>query len=119
MIKDNEIKFGYGDIAVNSSWLEGCVSFKEVEPLFGIGTRFTQEQFQDLKIKKEIKIYENEIWYIYDELKKVNKNNRIIYLTDAKTGKKYILNFENYNEKSLEVVKEQAFNTVNLLCLAC
>ena len=62
--------------------------------------------------------YTKNTFGIYDELKRVNENNRIINLVDSKTGKKYILNFENYNQESVNAVRECAYNMVNTMLLA-
>lgn len=121
MIKDNEIFFGYGDIVVGMSKIEGCLILSEHKtPIIKkhIGKPLTDEERVQLVITNEIRIHEESFWDIYDELKKVNKNNRIISLVDSKTGKKYILNFENYNQKSVDAVRKGALNIVNTRLLA-
>lgn len=121
MIKDNEIFFGYGDIIIGTSDLEGCLILSEHKtPNFKphIGELLTDKEKLQIIITNEIRIHEESTWDIYDELKKVNKNNRIISLVDSKTGKKYILNFENYNQKSVDAVRKGALNIVNTRLLA-
>ena len=121
MIKDNEIFFGYGDIIVGMSKIEGCLILSEHKtPIIKkrIGKPLTDEERVQLIITNEIRIHEEYFWEIYDELKRVNENNRIISLEDSKTGKKYILNFENYNQESINAVKECAYNMVNTMLLA-
>ena len=121
MIKDNEIFFGYGDIIVGMSKIEGCLILSEHKtPIIKkrIGKPLTDEERVQLIITNEIRIHEEYFWEIYDELKKVNKNNRIISLVDSKTGKKFILNFENYNQKSVDAVRKGALNIVNTRLLA-
>ena len=39
--------------------------------------------------------------------------NRVVKYRD------YTLDFSNYNQKSVDVVKKHAFNTINTLALAC
>ena len=121
MIKDNEIFFGYGDIIVGMNKIEGCLILSEHKtPIIKkcIGKPLTDEEKVQLIITNEIRIHEEYFWEIYDELKRVNENNRIISLVDSKTGKKYILNFENYNQESVNAVRECAYNMVNTMLLA-
>lgn len=118
MIIDNEIKFGYGDILVSHDSFERCIVLKYIKPPQEIGEEFIKEKYPNIEVIKTIKIYENEPLSIYDTILKVKKYNPIVYVTCAKTGKKYILNFENWNVKSLEIVRNHAFEMIDLRFLA-
>lgn len=112
MIKGNIIEFGYGDIAVSSNGM-GYISFTNIKPPLKCGQIITKVMRKDLEIGLNITIFEDKLWEVYNLVKTISKNNRVVKYKD------YILDFSNYNEESVKVVLRGAFNMVNLRCLAC
>lgn len=111
MIKNNIIKFGYGDIAVHSCGM-GYIEFKNIKPPLECGQRITKDMDVDYH-GKSIKIYEDEDWEFYELIKTVNKDNNMVEY------KGHTLDFTNYNQESVDTVKKHAFNTINIMALAC
>lgn len=110
MIKDNIIKFGYGDVAVGSCGM-GYVSFTNIKPPLECGHSITRDM--GIEYGLSIEIYEDKNWELYELIKTVNESNNIVKY------KGYTLDFTNYNQKSVDVVRKYARNTVNTLALAC
>lgn len=110
MIKDNIIKFGHGDVAVGSCGM-GYVSFTNIKPPLECGQSITKDM--DIEYGLSITIYEDCDWDLYNLMKTVNENNMVVKY------KGYVLDFSNYNQKSVDTVKKHAFNTINTLVLAC
>ena len=110
MIKGNVIKFGYGDVAVYSCGM-GYVSFTNIEPPVECGQAITKDM--GITYGLSIKIYEDDLHDLYRLIRTVSENNRVVEY------KGYVLDFTNYNQKSVDVVKKHAFNTTNTFALAC
>ncbi|MGJ0846576.1 hypothetical protein ACR77J_07800 [Tissierella praeacuta] len=110
MIEGNVIKFGYGDVVV-SSYGMGYVDFTNIKPPIECGS--TVKKDMNLEYGLSIRIHEDKHWELYDLIKTVNKDNRIVQY------KGYVLDFSNYNEESVRVVREKAYNTINIIALAC
>lgn len=110
MIIGNVIKLGYGDVVVSSCGL-GYMDFTNIKPPLEIGSTIRKDI--DIEYGLRIKIYEDNDWELYDLIKTVNINNRIVEY------KGYVLDFSNYNEESVRIVKDKAYNTVNIRALAC
>lgn len=108
MIKGNRIIFGYGDIAVGSCRC-GFVSFTNIKPPQEVGTYIEE----NVELGLQVKLYELKPYGLISEIEKVNKDNAILEYNG------YILDFSNFNEISLNVVKTHAKNTVNTMLLAC
>lgn len=112
MIKGNVIKFGYGDVVVGGCNL-GYIEITNIKPPLECGQTITKDIYKDLEIGLSVRIYEENTWDIYKLMRTVNENNRIV------AYKGYVLDFSNYNEESVRVVKDASYRTVNLMCLAC
>lgn len=112
MIKGNVIEFGYGDVVVGVNPIESCIIITNIKPPLECGTKFHKGEI-DVEYGLSIKIYEDNIHDIYDIMRKVNKDNRIV------TYKDWTFDFSNYNEESVRVMREAAFNIVDIRCLAC
>lgn len=110
VIKGDIIKFGYGDVVVGSCG-RGYVSFTNIKPPLECGQSITKDI--NVEYGLSVTIYEDEDWDLYKLIKTVNKDNRVVKYRD------YTLDFSNYNQKSVDVVKKHAFNTINTLVLAC
>ena len=110
MIIGNTIKFGYGDVVIHTN-RTGYIKFTNIKPPLECGTSITSDMSIEYGIS--ITIYEDEILELYNLVKAVSEDNAIVEY------KGYILDFSNYNEKSVEIVKKHAENMVNWMALAC
>lgn len=102
MIEGNRIKFGYGDICVGASAFKQQVTFQQFKPPAEPGenvpydVEFTSEQIViDLDLNSSFKIYND----ILRSMRYVKERK----ITEFEI-KGYILDFSNYNEKSIDVV---------------
>jgi hypothetical protein len=112
MIKDNTLYFGSGDILVGANDL-GFMHFENVKPPQEIGKTITKEVYEGLEIGLYLEIWEDNTHELYELFKTVNENNRVVKYKD------YSFDFSNYKQGSVEVCKQFAYRTVNLMCLAC
>lgn len=110
MIKDNRIEFGYGDVAVGSCCM-GYITFTNIKPPQEVGKDLLDED--NIEYGHSIRIFEDTAYELLHLVKTVSDNNRIIEY------KGYILDFSNFNQKSLDVVLHNAKNMVNTMILAC
>ena len=110
MIKGNILEFGYGDVAVSSNGT-GYIKFTNIKPPLECGTRITSGM--SIEYGDSITIYEDEILEFYNLVETVNIDNTVVEY------KGYTLDFSNYNEKSVKIVKKNAKNMVNWMVLAC
>lgn len=97
MIKDKTIYFGYGDILVQGR-LHG-ITFKSFNPSQEIGCDLTDiedglEFLDEIKIELRLK----EATKLQDDLRNIY-NNQIVKVQD------YILDFTNFNDRSVVVVQ--------------
>lgn len=109
MIKNNIIYFGYGDILVRGT--NGKVILTEIEPPKEIGTTPNKDTYKELQ--KVILCAD------YILLRDINRieNKEIERFSIGK----YILDFSNFNSKSIEVLKRHTNRAIGLelFILAC
>lgn len=113
MIIGNTVRFGYGDVLVGSDSLAGKLTLRNIAPPQEIGTSFNSMNLEDFEIGLEIEITEDNSHDLYNALKSVTRENPILKF------KEWTLDFSNYNEESVRIVKKHAFNMVYLFALAC
>ena len=114
MIKNNTIYFGHGTVGVYSTSMR--LVFEELRPPQEIGQSLKDMDCERLN-KIEISADYNEFIELQNKLEKLNENSdnkRIVF-------KSYILDFTEYNFKSVEVVLKHIENATFLygLSLAC
>jgi len=110
MIKDNIIYFGYGDIATSNTF-DGYLTLRQFKPPVKVGANVKKDAIflSDLiKIKVSHK-----------DLKQISNMNEV-------SGKQYaigeyVLDFSNYNPKSVNVVVEHILMALGIsrMALAC
>jgi hypothetical protein len=110
MIKNNVIYFGYGDIAVSSTG-HGYLILQWFEPPIEIGSALKGKKVNWLSDKIRLNI----IYKDLEEFNKINENNNQIIIDG------YTLDFSNYNNISIKVVRKHIQNALFLfqLALAC
>lgn len=91
----------------------GYMSFTNIKPPQEIGKAIRKVNREELEIGLQLNVWEDEVWDLYELFKTVNENNRIVKY------KEYTFDFTNYHQGSVEVCKEFAFRTVNIMSLAC
>ncbi len=111
MIIGNKIKFGHGDVAVMGDSLLERITFASMKPPLECGSRITSDM--DVEFNEKIIINGDGTLDLYNLIKTVNKNNTIVEY------KGYVLDFSNYNEKSVEIVLKHSHNMINWMALAC
>lgn len=104
MIKDNRIVFGYGSVSVGGFF--NSLVFQEIEPELEIGANVNEYVNRDEA--KFVGLPRTIAFQAYEECKDFDK---LLSTVDGEnvTEIEYdglILDFENYNEKSVEVVKK-------------
>lgn len=109
MIVDKHIKFGYGDILVGHNSANGSVTFEEMQIPLTLGQSLVRREVQEIEVVSSIEIIEDNEWDLYKLISTVNKDNRIVEY------KGYTLDFTNYNEESVKVVKNHAFFAIPIV----
>lgn len=110
--KTKTIKFGYGDILVGVNRYIPRMSFTSIKPPVEVGTTVSYND-EDIEICGRVEILEYHIHDLYNLFCTVNEDNKIVKYKD------WTFDFTNYNEKSVEVVKKKAYQTLYTLCCAC
>lgn len=114
MIKGNTIEFGYGDVVVGVDQFKRCLIITNIKPPVACGTKFRKvEDTNDVEFGESIEIYEDNLHDIYNLVCTVNEKNKIVKY------KQWIFDFSNYNKESVRVMKDFAFNIIDVRCLAC
>lgn len=111
MIKDNIIYFGYGDIVVGQDgW--GSITLQQFKPPQEIGKSIDKKVSEYTSELIVLKVSLVDYRAICDLKKAKNKQHQI---------GKYTLDFNNYNEKSIDVVTHQIdlTNRYSNFALAC
>jgi hypothetical protein len=111
MIKGNTIYFGYGDIAVGST-NTGFITLQWFEPPQEVGEKLKNKEVNWLS--DIIKL--NPTFKNLKEIEQINEESNKQIMVDG-----YILDFSEYNSKSVEVVKKHMLNALSVfqLALAC
>jgi len=105
MIDGNTIKFGYGTIAVCSSC--GVLRFIWVEPPQEIGFNINMSE---LKRKRTISFeYDNDMYKLWRDLTILDELSYIVFFRG------YLLNFKNYNAKSVEVIDKAVEKVIEFM----
>ena len=113
MIIGNTIKFGYGDVVVRSCDIRGVIIFTNVKPPQEIGEKLTSKYLDSLEVGLEVTLTEDKPHELYKLIRGVSKENPIVEYKGWK------FDFTNYNEESVRIVKEHAFDMVWLQALSC
>lgn len=111
MIKGNVIEFGYGDVVVGVLPYRKCITITNIKPPLVCGSRLTD--VNAVEWGKTIEIYEDNLHDIYKLIQTVNEDNRVVRYND------WTFDFTNYNKESVRVVRDKAFNIIDVRCLAC
>lgn len=111
MIKGDRIMFGYGDVAVASSKIMSYIEFVNIKPPQEIG--ICLDVVEGIEYGLCVRLKEDNSFDLYKLIKTVTEENNIVEF------KGYVLDFSNYNSKSIDVVLQHARNMVNTMVLAC
>lgn len=111
MIKGNIIEFGYGDVVISSNSMLEYIKFTNIAPPMKCGAKVTSDLA--LEYGESITIYGDGDRELYNLIKTVDRNNTIVKY------KGYVLDFSNYNEKSIEIALKHSRNMINWMALAC
>lgn len=115
MIDNKVIEFGYGTILVGANKMMRRLILKYIQPPKSIG-QLTDEDVEDIVILEEITFdYQDDMKDFLEALGEISRDNPI------EEFRGYTFDFSNYNEKSVEIVKEGVRNAINgwQLVLAC
>lgn len=119
MIKGNRIIFGYGSVSVGAFF--NSLVFQEIEPPLEIGANVNEYvgrgEAKFIGEKKTIVLYSYEDCKDFDKLLNTVDGENVTEIEyDG-----LILDFSNYNEKSVEVVKKHLNAAINhfLRLMAC
>ncbi len=98
MIEGNRMYFGYGDISVGGDLYS--LTFQNIKPPQEIGSNIIDPNVEYIGKQIRIKLSYSDAKLYIDKLEnmKNNDNSRILELSD------YILDFSNFNVKSVDVV---------------
>lgn len=101
MIEDNIIKFGYGTILVESNSFCKILIIKHIQPPVEIGNYLTEKEEKDLELIQNIEFrYATDMKILYQQLLELEQYNyRLLF-------RGYVLDFTNYNPKSVDVFKK-------------
>ena len=110
MIDGNILKFGYGDIAVDSSALSNIITFQQFKPVGKCGDKIP-EDVEYVGEEIAIKVSYNDHWEFINCLNRVS-NNEISEFE----FKGYVFDFSNRNIDSVIACKEHIDNAI-LTCL--
>ena len=117
MIKDNIVYFGYGTIGVFSDAISSCLCFRHIKPPQEIGKGLAGKEYEVIsEVYFDVNNYYNDIILLDKQLDSLKdlENKQIEFCN-------YILDFNQYNEKSVNVVKNAITNAISLYlqALAC
>lgn len=117
MIINNRIMFGYGDVLVGFD-IYGRLNFTEFSPPTLIGAKMKITDETEIGDSINICVCIDELFILRNWLESLKKNGKI---SKEFNFKSYILDFTNYNEKSIDVVlgtvnRLLAFNLMPLAC---
>lgn len=111
MIKKREILFGYGTIAAHGNVVSKTLSFKSIQPPKEVGIEIKDHcgVLEEVLFK-----YGEDMKLLYGQVKSLTKENNQIEFRG------YILDFSNFNEKSVAVVRKAISNVIYgwQMCLA-
>lgn len=114
MIKDNIISFGYGDILVGYSM--NMIKLSEIKPPVNVGDWLEIAKLKDkgIEVTKIVRL-KVELSDLYKFSDVENNLIKHIIIDD------YTLDFTNYNQESIEIVKQAMTKALHydLMCLAC
>lgn len=96
MIKDKTIYFGYGDIAVGSTF-DGYLTLQWFKPPQEVGSTITGKEVIWLSEEIKLKVTSEDLKNI-DNINE--ESNKQLIIGD------YVLDFSNYNSTSIKVVKK-------------
>ena len=115
MIEGNAIKFGYGDVAVNSSCFMQAIIFRQFKPCANCGDKIIDGEVEFIGDTIKIEID-------YDDYKEFIKNLEKVSNKEISkfTFKDYIFDFENYNENSIKACRKHIDLAIScyIMCLA-
>ena len=112
MIIGNTIKFGYGDVVVRSCDIRGIIVFTNVKPPQSIGEKLSDKYLKSIEVGLEVTLTEDRPHELYELIRGVSKESSIVEY------KGWTFDFTNYNEESVKIVKEHAFDMVWLEALS-
>jgi hypothetical protein len=112
MINGKVISFGHGTIATFGSWLTKTLSLKSIDPPKEIGFEIKGVYDVIEQVKFE---YGEDMKELYKQLQHITAENNQIYFRD------YVLDFSNYNQKSVKVVLKAVSEVIygSTMLLAC
>lgn len=111
MIKENRIIFGYGTVMIGSN--HGILSFTWIKPPKEIGDPVNVDEVECIA---ELTFdFKEDFLKLKTDISKINSENSIINFRGC------VLDFSNYNEKSVEALKIHLSVVINnmIICLAC
>lgn len=111
MIKGNVIEFGYGDVLVCADQIKGCITITNINSILNCGE--IVKDINLLSYGEKIEIYEDNLHDIFNLMCEVSEENRIVKYNG------WTFDFSNYNDESVRVVIDKAFNIVNIFPLLC
>ena len=116
MINGNQIKFGYGDIAVCAYEMIQEIGFQQFEPQQECGSSVNTNAVRFIGETIYIKLCYNSYQEFMKLLAAVESKEITSFEFEG-----YVFDFTNYNEKSIEVCKRNARLAIslNILALAC
>lgn len=111
MIKGKTIYFGYGDVLVGSQQFGNTINLTEIEPPKEIGSTPAKDTYTELQ-----RVVLNVKWEHLSKLKLVKDKTITNFMIED-----YILDFSNFNQASIEIVRKHIHNALyyDSLCFAC
>jgi hypothetical protein len=119
MIDGSIIKFGFGDVLVGSDSINGVLTITEIEPPQQIGTTHNAIKEGLKEVRKVSFSYGTDFHELICDLNNLRAIGRSVKELRIIQFREYTFDFTNYDEKSVDVVREFVKKAMYPLTIAC